>query len=229
MSRSSHTGWVRNTRAIALGAALVLAAGGGSSLRADGFGATGAMSAARSRSTGSTANGAVLVAGGTGYSGFCLPIRTAELYDPSTGTFTPTASMSATRCESRSVTLNDGRVLVVGGLGSGIGTAELFDPSLGTFAPAGPLNVARGIGFTATLLSDGRVLVAGGDNFDGTADTAELFDPNTNSFTLTLGAMTTPRSEHTATLLPGGKVLLAGGGSGFTCAPVALTAELFDP
>ena len=229
MRRSTHSGWVHSSGVVVMSAALVLGAGSRSALRADGFGATGAMTAARSRSAGSPANGAVLVAGGTGYSGFCLPIRTAELYDPSSGTFAPTGSMSATRCEAKSVVLNDGRVLVIGGLGSGIGTAELFSPSTGTFTPAGPLNIARGIGFTVTLLSDGRVLVAGGDNFDGTADAAELFDPNTNTFNLTMGAMTTPRSEHSATLLPGGKVLLAGGGSGFTCAPVALTAELYDP
>src|SRR5881409_3058345 len=113
--------------AIALAPGLILAAG---------FSPTGPMTTARARAAAGTGDGKVLVAGGTGYSGFCLPMATAELYDPSTGLFTPTGGMTATRCEARSVTLNDGRVLVVGGLGSGIGTAELFDASTGLFSPA---------------------------------------------------------------------------------------------
>jgi len=73
------------------------------------------------------------------------------------------------------------------------------------------------------------VLVAGGDNFDGTSDTAEIYDPATNEFAMATGLMTTPRSLHSATLLADGKVLLAGGGAGFDCLPVAQSAELFDP
>jgi hypothetical protein len=155
-------------------------------------------------------------------------MRSAELYSPAAGAFAPTGDLVHSRCEARAVALEDGRVLVVGGFGDGIGDAELFDPNSGSFSLTGPLIEARGAGFTLTRLDDGRVLVAGGDNFSGTIDTAELYDPATNSFA-PAGVLTTPRSLHTSTLLADGRVLLAGGGAGFTCLPVAATAELFDP
>jgi hypothetical protein len=65
---------------------------------------------------------------------------------------------------------------------------------------------------TATLLQNGRVLIAGGFNNTDVLATAELFDPATGTFTPT-GAMPTPRFSHTATLLPNGKVLVTGGSS----------------
>jgi len=74
---------------------------------------------------------------------------------------------------------------------------------------------------TATLLANGKVLVAGGFNSTDNLATAELFDPATGTFTAA-GAMTELRSQHTATLLTNGKVLLAGG-------TVDNAAELFDP
>jgi len=69
---------------------------------------------------------------------------------------------------------------------------------------------------TATLLADGKVLIAGGDFGAGGSSgssalaTAELYDPATGRFVAT-GAMTTPRRSHTATLLNNGNVLIAGG------------------
>src|SRR5262252_8195102 len=100
----------------------------------------------------------------------------------------------------------------------------------GTFTPTGNMTRARR-GHTATLLPDGKVLIAGGDTLVGSSSlfsradsSAELYDPSTGSFTAT-GDMTTARSGHTATLLPDGKVLIAGGRGSF---PLA-SAELYDP
>jgi hypothetical protein len=79
---------------------------------------------------------------------------------------------------------------------------------------------------TATLLPNGKVLVAGGEN-PSYLSTAELYDPATGAFTATAGPMTATRSGHTATLLPNGKVLIAGGSSSAT--NHHQTAELYDP
>jgi hypothetical protein len=81
---------------------------------------------------------------------------------------------------------------------------------------------------TATLLLNGKVLVAGGraGGFANAVATAELFDPATNTFSAT-GSMTTPRVGHSATLLSNGRVLVAGGGDAAQGGPAS--AELYDP
>ena len=95
----------------------------------------------------------------------------------------------------------------------------------GTWAPTGNLNIARG-SHTATLLLDGRVLVAGGYGFSGILASAELYDPGTGTWSPT-GDLHTARYYHTATLLPNGMVLVAGG-SGAGNNDLA-SAELYDP
>ncbi len=96
----------------------------------------------------------------------------------------------------------------------------------GTFVPTGSNGTAR-YGHTATLLPNGKVLVAGGyNNIDGYLTSAELYDPATGTFSPT-GSMGTARFNPSATLLPNGKVLLAGGilgPSGHNS-----SAELYDP
>src|SRR5207244_841009 len=104
----------------------------------------------------------------------------------------------------------NGKVLVAGGWNTISGyltSAELYDPASGTWTVTGSLNTARD-GHTATLLPNGKVLVAGG--VIPYLSSAELYDPATGSWSTT-GSLITARAGHTATLLPTGKVLVAGG------------------
>ena len=106
-------------------------------------------------------NGKVLVAGGYGGSSY---LASAELYDPSTGTWSTTGSMSVARFDHKATLLNNGKVLVAGGsegYGTPLTSAELYDPSTGTWSTTGSMSVAR-FYHTATLLNNGKVLVAGG-------------------------------------------------------------------
>src|SRR6266513_6182385 len=92
------------------------------------------------------------------------------------------------------------------------------------FVITGSLATAR-TNTTATLLPNGKVLVAGGTNIDSNLASAELYDPASGSWTAT-GSLGTARQGHTATLLPNGKVLVAGGGSSNG---ILTSAELYDP
>jgi WD40 repeat protein len=173
-------------------------------------------------------SGQVLVAG----LGFNDPYS-AELYDPATGTWSYTGSMNAKRIGHTATLLSNGKVLVVGGADSPYlpfavhASAELYDPAAGTWSYTGSMNVKR-IRHTATLLPNGKVLVAGGDDGSGTASgfhaSAELYDPAMGTWSYT-GSMNEIRVSHTATLLPNGKVLVAGGKYLF---PIS-SAELYDP
>jgi hypothetical protein len=117
----------------------------------------------------------VLLTGGAGITG--ESVRTAELYDPKTGKFTATGSMSVDRAGQTATLLADGMVLISGGDGdtSAADTAELYDPKTGSFSSAGLMTSAREFQ-TATLLGDGQVLIAGGDDQSGNGlNTAELY------------------------------------------------------
>jgi hypothetical protein len=193
------------------------------------FGPTGNMTAQRAWNTTTLLNnGKVLIAGG--YNG-STSLASAELYDAATGTFSPTGSMSGGRYLATATLLSNGKVLIAGGVGfrpAGLltlPTAELYDPATGTFAPTGNMATSR-LNHTATGLSHGKVLVAGGVAASGgVLASAELYDPATGSFAPT-GNMATPRSEGAATLLNSGKVLIEGGDSGVA---TLWNAELYDP
>ncbi len=94
------------------------------------------------------------------------------------------------------------------------------------FVPTGSMETSR-YDHTATLLPNGKLLVAGGYNFDTALTSAELYDPATGKFTAT-GGMITERSGHTATLLPNGKLLMAGGVK-YGISGALSSAELYDP
>ena len=140
--------------------------------------------------------------------------KEVELYNPKTGKFTIAANLNFARSNIRMVALKDGRVLVLGYGdvvdGTSELTAEIYYPDTKTFKLTLPALVHRAGRFTATLLSDGKVLIAGGDTDVGNPATAELFDPITGEFSL-LGSLSADRSGHSATLLADGSVLIAGG------------------
>jgi len=132
-------------------------------------------------------NGKVLLAGGNIFEMSYL--AEAELYDPSTGTFTAIGSMNKAREAQTATLLPDGTVLIAGGQGwdaidgrccyqTGSRTdAELYDPSSGAFTSINSMNVRR-LWHVATLLNDGRVLITGGVGSSGSIDTAELYLPS---------------------------------------------------
>jgi hypothetical protein len=201
-------------------------------------------------------NGEVLIAGGNGAGVLCL--NSAELFNPLNGTFTPTGSMTDAHCFAHTTTvLQNGEVLITGGedqTGNLVNTADMYDPTTGQFECSGLGGADPNTGYclstltdtrfldTATLLQDGSVVIAGGN--DGSiVNTAEIFDPVSGTFGCSsLGGvnpntgfcnntMTDSRQNHTATLIVtgpnAGDVLIAGGldASGV----VLQTAELFNP
>jgi hypothetical protein len=123
------------------------------------------------------------------------------------------------------------KILVTGGWGNEaiytfLTSTEVYDPISGTFAQVAAMGSGRG-NHAATLLPDGKVLVAGGwggEHNDSVLPSAELYDPTGESFSVT-GPMAVPRAYHTATLLRDGKVLVVGGR---TIGEVHSSAELYD-
>ena len=194
---------------------------------------TGSLITARSGHTETLLpNGKVLIAGGyIGTSG-SVYTASAELYNPTTGTWTNTGAMNAARISHTATLLPNGKVLVSGGTsngGTGLASAELYDPATGTWTLTGPLGAGRML-HTATLLSNGKVLVAAGGIWPGCCflffNSAELYDPAAGTWA-PANPLTTARVGATATLLPNGKVLILGGTAD---GHVGLaSAELYDP
>lgn len=173
-------------------------------------------------------DGRVLIAGGQNNIG-PQTHAVCEIYDPQTNKFTLTAdSLNDHRSSHRAVILQDGKVLIMGGIqtttpGSGIylGTAEIYDPISDTFTFTQNLNQPR-VGHQATLLKNGKVLVTAGAYYQ---KYGEIYDQASETWSVTGDMTVMRRGNHTATILHNGKVLLAGG---FT--DVYLTsAEIFDP
>ena len=164
-------------------------------------------------------NGMVLTMGGCVIND-CLSSTTksAEIYNPASGTWSVTGSMRTARAEFIAVLLPSKKVLVAGGCTSysangclAVTTAaELYNPATGTWTSTGAMRAAR-MAMTGTVLATGKALIAGGQTAASDAlGSSELYNPATGTFSLT-GRLITPRSGHTATLLTSGLVLMAGG------------------
>ena len=186
---------------------------------------TSTMSAARAgHAAVQLSSGRVLVVGGKGH------LTSAEVYQPSQGTWAQTGSMAVGRERASATLLASGKVLVAGGASSVLGatsSAELYDPAAGVFSPAGAMSAPRS-GHAAVRLESGEVLVVGGaDTAAGGIPlaSADLYEPGTNTWSQA-GSMSVARFGNTATALAPGKVLVAGGADAFS---THASAELYDP
>jgi hypothetical protein len=190
-------------------------------------------------------DGRVLIAGGH----TTTTVAAAEIFDPTTGTFTATGPMTEPREGHTATLLADGRVLIAGGVAvtymvttnaeadlrpgetgarphsnaygpPGTDTAELYDAKTGTFNATGSMTIARNSA-SAVRLSDGRVLVSGGDVNVGSPNqatvppipdhaTADIYDPATGKFSAA-GTLRTSLSGSSTILLNDGRVLIASG------------------
>lgn len=166
------------------------------------------------------ANGQVLLAGGSSQTYGVGFTAAAELYDPKSGQWIPTGSMTVARELQAAVLLPDGQVLVAGGQDSiydSIAEAELYNPATGTWQATASMHQSR-YSPVAELLGDGTVLVAGG--ITPTTDTngsilylrntsAEIYNPSTGQWTSAADMPTNPaKASRLGALLPNGDVLV---------------------
>src|SRR5207302_8323884 len=155
-------------------------------------------------------------------------LASAEIYDPTSESWSTVGSLATARDGHTATLLGNGEVLAAGGQ---VGytstqrtltaTAEIYNPATSGWSAAGSLPSARFVA-TASLLSTGNLLVAGGEDNSGALASAALYEPAPWRDT---GSMANARENATATLLTNGTVLVAGGSNG---SPLT-SAELYDP
>jgi hypothetical protein len=180
--------------------------------------------------------GKVLIAGGVG-SGTPsnVLVRSAELYDPATGTFTTTGDMITGRNSPLLTTLPDGKILVSNGHDSVTGTTgapiqsiEIYDPATGIFTGAGDTLVAQNFN-RVTRLDSGKIIFVGGQTTADppvVTDSSELYNHVTGTISST-DSLSTGRRNFAQWSLPHGRILVAGGYD--ASGAVLSSAELYTP
>lgn len=195
------------------------------------FAFTGSLHQARSLQTAVLLqNGKVLVAGGFIQSKETGVTALAEVYDPTTGTWSSTGSLPFAIARATGTLLQNGQVLVAAGQNnsSPVNIAQLYNPATGTFSFTQSLLNAR-IMATATLLQNGEVLITGGQDAQiNPLARCELYNPATGTFAET-GVLHQARTFHTATLLQNGMVIAAGGYTQPNDRSTTATSEIYDP
>jgi len=197
------------------------------------FAVAGRLKTNRSLHSASLLNdGRVLIAGGSSDDPEEAFLNTAEIYDPSTGTFSLTGLMLKGRESHAATVLPNGSVLISGGKGRNtpsfdvitLAESELFDPTTGRFTPTGSLVTARSE-HTATLLPNGLVLIVGA--FETNA--AELYDPSVGAYFTTSGLDTLHlRRAPVTVLLKSGDVLVVDGSGRVEHVDATESAEIFS-
>ncbi|QSQ21888.1 hypothetical protein JY651_43200 [Pyxidicoccus parkwayensis] len=226
VARAGHT-------ATRLPSGRVLIAGGGTSTTVHAsaelydpttntFTATGALvTARRGHKAVLLDNGQVLAVGGFGTTSYNSALRSAELYNPSTGQWTATGSLSVAAGTVTATLLDDGRVLAINDDGV-TAAAELYNPSTGTWTRAA--NPPAFYGHAAVRLDSGAVLATGQEQYRYDSG-AWLYFPEDDYWEYVSYANEMRRRGHSLTLLPSGRVLVARG----TRNQIGGSAELFDP
>ncbi|WP_413582326.1 Kelch repeat-containing protein [Bdellovibrio sp. HCB288] len=169
-----------------------------------------------------------------GITGTTSPVTMAEKIDMSKFTWRRQGNLIKDRALHVTALLPNGKVLVAGGLSQTSSTntpldsTEIFDPATGLWS-AGPALPSPRLFSQATVLTDGRVLVAGGLDgaFAKTATTA-IYNPASNSWS-TGPSIAIPRVGHSSHLLPNGKVIIIGGAAHPTTSAPTEKTEIFDP
>lgn len=186
------------------------------------------ITARQSHSATRLPDGRILIAGG--FDGDYLD--NAEIYDPKTNRFSSTGKLG-TPSGHQAVLLNNGKVLLAGGVGTGwtfLASAEIFDPRTNTFSATGSMTTPRE-SHTATLLSNGQVLIAGGHQ----GRRSEMRSTRPQNCTSEKGAfsagpnLNVRRHKHDAVTLHDGRVLIAGGADERDSRGAYKSTEVYDP
>ena len=198
-------------------------------------------------------DGRVMVAGGTTnftdlIAAATSSLNTAELYNPTTNTWSTAPNIGGRRLVPALTRLNTGRMMVSGGIeitvlfgipiaASSTNRAQLYNPATNSWSNAANMPFGRAYHHDSQVtLADGRVLLTGGVLVPDLANAAnaasianaDLYDPASNTWTTT--TMSVARTAHSATQLADGRVIVCGGASGLLSAPVPSAAVAsFDP